>query len=89
MWRVLRSSSPRVVETSEARRSVCTATMIKLRASRHELVGLIVLLASVVSARSLFSANNESVPMADIVELTWQDDFLQMPASGTFCRLSR
>lgn len=64
--------------------TVPTATMIKVgSSSRQNIIRIIVLLASAVSARSVFAAKNESVPMVEgDSELTWREDFLRMPASG-------
>ena len=66
-------------------RKSSTAAMVKVGSStRHGIICIIVLLASVVSASSVFAAKNESVPMVDDSELTWREDFLRMPASGKF-----
>lgn len=59
--------------------------MAKLRISRKELLGLFVLLALAASARNRFTTKDTTAvqPAADDAELTWYEDFLNMPSSGT------
>ena len=74
----------------ERDRKLSIATMVKVGLStRHDIICIVVLLASVVSAHSLLAPKNESAPAVDDSELTWHEDFLRMPASGTFYNIQR